>query len=90
MPKLKETPKDRRIRMTKAFMTALRVGQAKRGEKDQDTAKFMPTSLSTYYAHLRDIARFTLKELWILIPLYFNDRQLCAMFGVEYHGTTPD
>lgn len=86
MPKLKESPK---MRMDKTFMTALRVGQAQRGEKDLDTAKLMPKSRSTYYKRLRDPDTFTREELCILIPRYFNDRQLCAAFGVEYHGTTP-
>lgn len=85
MPKLRESPKER---MDRAFMTALRYGQALRGEKDLDTAQLMPKSRSTYYCHLRDPDKFTREELRILIPRYFTDRQLCEAFGVEYHGAT--
>ena len=84
MPKLRESPK---ARMDRAFITALRVGQAKRGEKDRDTARLMPKCLSTYYAHLRDPDMFTREELRVLIPRYFTDRQLCEAFGVECGGT---
>ena len=85
MPKLRESPK---ARMDRAFMAALRYGQELKGEKDTDTAKLLPKSLSTYYAHLRDLDMFTRGELRILIPRYFNDRQLCEAFGVKYCGST--
>lgn len=87
MPKLRASPKER---MDRAFMAALRYGQELKGEKDIDTAKLLPKSLSTYYAHLRDLDMFTREELRVLIPRYFNDRQLCAAFGVEYRGSTPE
>ena len=87
MPKLRESPK---ARMDRAFMAALRYGQQMRGEKDLDTAKLMPKSLSTYYKRLRDLDTFTREELRILIPRYFTDRQLCEAFGVKYHGSTPE
>ena len=87
MPKLRESPK---TRMDRAFITALRVGQAKRGEKDRDTAQIMPKCVSTYYSHLREPDKFTREELRILIPRYFTDRQLCEAFGVEYHGATTE
>ena len=86
MPKLRESPK---VRMDRAFMAALRYGQELRGEKDIDTAKVMPKSLATYYAHLRDLDKFTREELRVLIPRYFTDRQLCEAFGEEYNGSTP-
>lgn len=86
MPKLRQSPKER---MNRAFMAALRHGQALRGEKDLDTAQIMPKSRTTYYAHLRDLDKLTREELLVLIPRYFTDRQLCEAFGVEYHGTTP-
>lgn len=87
MPKLRESPK---TRMDRAFMAALRYGQEMRGERDPDTERLMPKSRTTYYAHLRDLDMFTREELLVLIPRYFNDRQLCAAFGVEYHGGTPE
>lgn len=86
MPKLRESPK---ARMDKAFMAALRYGQAMRGESDKDTMRLMPKSTATYYKRLRNLDGFTREELRILIPRYFNDRQLCDAFGVEYHGATP-
>jgi hypothetical protein len=39
---------------------------------------------------LHNLDGFTREELRILIPRYFNDRQLCDAFGVEYHGGTPE
>ena len=86
MPKLRESPK---TRMDRAFMAALRYGQAMRGESDKDTMRLMPKSTATYYKRLRNLDGFTREELRILIPRYFNDRQLCDAFGVEYHGATP-
>lgn len=87
MPKLRDSPK---TRMDRAFMAALRYGQAMRGETDKDTMKLLPRSTTTYYVRLRDPDSFTREELRILIPRYFNDRQLCDAFGVEYHGVTPE
>lgn len=87
MPKLRESPKARQDRL---FMAALRYGQAVRGESDKDTMKLLPVSKATYYNRLRNLDGFTREELRILIPRYFNDRQLCAAFGVEYHGNTPE
>ena len=87
MPKLRESPK---TRMDRAFMATLRYGQAMRGETDKDTMKLLPVSKATYYNRLRNLDGFTREELRILIPRYFNDRQLCAAFGVEYHGSTPE
>ena len=46
MPKLRDTPK---TRMDRAFMAALRYGQAMRGETDKDTMRLMPKSTATYY-----------------------------------------
>ena len=83
MPKLRDTPK---TRMDRAFMAALRYGQAMRGETDKDTMRLMPKSTATYYKRLHNLDGFTREELRILIPRYFNDRQLCDAFGVEYHG----
>lgn len=76
--------------MDRAFLAALRYGQTLRGEKDPDTARLLPRSSVTYYRHIKDPDMFTRGELRVLIPRYFNDRQLCDAFGVEYHGTTPN
>lgn len=86
MPRLRESPK---ARMDRAFMAGLRYGQELRGEKDADTIRLMPKSPATYYKRLRDLDSFTREELLILIPRYFNDRQLCEAFGVPYCGATP-
>lgn len=87
MPKLRESPVER---MDRAFMAALRYGQVMRGEKDIDTAKMLPKCKSSYYSHLRNLDMFTREELRVLFPRYFNDRQLCEAWGVEYHGSTPE
>ena len=71
-------------------MAALRYGQAMRGETDKDTMRLMPKSTATYYKRLHNLDGFTREELRILIPRYFNDRQLCDAFGAEYHGGTPE
>ena len=80
MPKLRDTPK---TRMDRAFMAARRYGH-------KDTMRLMPKSTATYYKRLHNLDGFTREELRILIPRYFNDRQLCDAFGVEYHGGTPE
>ena len=85
MPKLKESAK---ARMDRAFLAGLRYGQTMRGEKDLDTAKLMPKCTTAYYRHIKNPDMFTREELIVLIPRYFNDRQLCDAFGVEYHGST--
>ena len=79
MPKLRDTPK---TRMDRAFMAALRYGQAMRGETDKDTMRLMPKSTATYYKRLHNLDGFTREELRIIIPRYFNDRQLCDAFGI--------
>ena len=86
MPKLKESPKQK---MDRAFLSALAVGQARRGESNQDTIRFLPVSTSAFYNHLRCPDMFTREELLILLPRYFTDRQLCEAFGVEYQAGVP-
>lgn len=83
MPKLKESPKQK---MDRAFLAAIVGGQARRGENNQDTIRLLPVSTSAFYNHLRCPDMFTREELLILIPRYFDDRQLCDAFGVEYRG----
>ena len=75
-------------RQDRAFLAALRYGQELRGEKDVDTAKVMPSSQKTYYNHIKQPASFSVRDARILAQRYFNDRQLCDAFGVEYHGGT--
>ena len=88
MPKLRDTPK---TRMDRAFMAALRYGQAMRGETDKDTMRLMPKSTATYYKRLHNLDGFTREEPRINA----SDKaarfiQLCDAFGVEYHGGTPE
>lgn len=83
MPRLKESPKQK---MDRAFLSALAVGQARRGESNQDTIRLLPVSYSAYYKHLRCPDMFTREELLVIIPRYFTDRQLCEAFGVEYQA----
>lgn len=86
MPKVAITATQRQNR---ALMAALRYGQEMRGERDIDTARIAPVSLSTYYSRIKNPEAFTVAELRVLAQRYFNDRQLCEAFGIEYHGTTP-
>ena len=60
MPKLRDTPK---TRMDRAFMAALRYGQAMRGETDKDTMRLMPKSTATYYKRLHNLDGFTREEI---------------------------
>lgn len=85
MPKLRDTPK---TRMDGAFTAALRYGQAARGEADKDTVRLMPKSAVAYYRRLHNLNGFTWERLHILIPRYFNNRQLCDTFSVKYYGDT--
>ena len=86
MPKLKESPTQL---MNRKFMAALRYGQVLRGEKDIDTAKIvMPQGPRTYYRRVKTPEAFTVENVRVIAQRYFNDRQLCEAFGVEYHGRT--
>lgn len=51
MPKLRDSPK---TRMDRAFMAALRYGQAIRGETDKDTMKLFPRSHSNLLCSLEE------------------------------------
>lgn len=74
----------------RAFLAALRYGQAMRGERDLDTAQIIPSGKQrTYYNRIKDPGRFTLADLRVLAKRYFTDRQLCEAVGIEYHGGTP-
>jgi len=85
MPKLKETPSER---MNKAFLAALRSGQIMRGDKNADTLRLVSVRQSAFYHKLKEPETFSVFDARILAQRYFNDRQLCEAFGVEYHGTT--
>ena len=76
-------------RQNRAFMAALRYGQELRGERDIDTAQIIPASQRTYYNRIKRPEKFTMEEIRVLAQRYFNDRQLCDAFGIEYHGATP-
>ncbi len=83
MPKLRESPTRR---MDRAFLAALRYGQAMRGETNPDTVKIVTVSTSAFYKKLKDPGTFSVMDARILAQRYFTDRQLCEAFGVEYHG----
>lgn len=88
MPKVTISPTQR---MNRAFLAALRYGQELRAEKDCDTAKLVrPGRERTYYRRVKAPENFTVAEARIMAQRYFNDRQLCAAFGVEYHGSTAE
>lgn len=86
MPKVTLTATQRQNR---AFMAALRGGQARLGEEHLDTAQIFPGCQRTYYRRIKDPGTFTVAEGRVLFPRYFNDRQLCEAFGIEYNGCTP-
>ena len=87
MPKVALTAEQKQ---DKAFLAALRGGQAIRGERDNDTVNFVRVSRSTYYKRVKHPSQFTMEDVRRLAKRYYiNDRQLCEAFGVEYHGVTP-
>ena len=88
MPKVRLTATERQNR---EFLAALRAGQARRGERDRDTAQVIPSCKErTYYARLKKPEKFLVEDLRELAKRYdFSDRQLCLMIGVEYKGATP-
>lgn len=85
MPPLRQSPKER---MDRAFRAALRYGQELRGENDADAVKLLQIHERTYRRRMEDPGSFSLDDIRKL-NRYLNDRQLCAAFGVEYHGSTP-
>ena len=86
MPKVTLTAAQRQDR---AFLAALRGGQALRGERDRDTMQCVLMPSSTYYRKVKDPGTFSVSDVRRLAQRYFNDRQLCEVFGIEYHGATP-
>lgn len=86
MPKVTLTAAQRQDR---AFLAALRGGQALRGERDCDTMKCILMSYSTYHRKVQQPGTFSVDDVRRLAQRYFNDRQLCEAFGIEYNGATP-
>lgn len=84
MPKLKETSSQK---MGRIFRAVIRYNLELRCEKVEDLAKRLPCKRATVYNRLRDPTTCTNREMLYLAP-FFTDRQLCEMYGVEYHGTT--
>ena len=75
-------------RMGRVFRAVVRYGLELRGETVYDLVKRMPKAQSTVYKRLREPTTCTNAEM-LQYAQFFNDRQLCEMYGVEYHGITP-
>lgn len=87
MPKVTLTAAQRQDR---AFLAALRGGQALRGERDVETSQIVPSCQRTYYNRIKRPGKFTLDDIRVLAKRYdFSDRQLCEFIGIEYNGATP-
>lgn len=86
MPKLKESQSQR---MGRIFRAVVRYALELRCEKVEDLAKTMPYSKATIYNRLRDPTTCTNGEM-LHYAKFFNDRDLCELYGVEYHGVTPE
>lgn len=86
MPKLKETPTQQ---MNRAFLAAVRAGQIMKGDSNADTLKLVSVKYTAFFRKLKAPETFSVFDARILAQRYFNDRQLCEAFGVEYHGSTP-
>jgi len=84
MPKLKETQAEK---LGRIFRSVIAYNLAIRCEDLDDLVVRLPCVKSTFYKHLRDPMFVTVREMLCLAP-FFTDRQLCEMFGVEYHGAT--
>lgn len=89
MPRVK--PLTEQERLNRELLAALRAGQARLGEKDAQTAQIMPAcGWRCYYNRVKAPERFTVQDLRVLARRYqFTDYQLCQIFGVAYHGSTP-
>lgn len=87
MPKLKETPTQQ---MNRAFLAAIRAGQIMRGDTNADTLQLVSVKYSAFFRKLKAPETFSVFDARVLAQRYMSDRQLCAAFGVEYHGSTPD
>ncbi len=77
-------------RQNREFLAALSAGQIRLGDKNTDTAKYLPNCERVFYRRIKEPETFTLCDLRILAARYgFTDYQLCQIIGVEYHGSTP-
>lgn len=85
MPKLKETQAQK---MGRIFRAVVRYALEMRCEKVEDLTKAIPYSRATIYNRIRDPTTCTNAEM-LHYAKFFNDRQLCEFYGVEYHGVTP-
>lgn len=87
MPKLKESPTQR---MNRVFLAAVRAGQIMKGDTNADTLRLVSVKHASFFRKLKAPETFSVFDARILAQRYFNDRQLCEAFGVEYHGSTPE
>lgn len=85
MPKLRESPAQQ---MERVFRAAIQYGLARKGQDMSDLVQMAPKCRSTVYKRMRDPGHCTFDEMLLFYKQFFNDRQLCEMFDVEYHGTT--
>lgn len=76
-------------RMDLEFQVALAAGQTRLGDKNTDTAKYLPNCERVFYRRIKEPETFTLCDLRILAKRYgWTDYQICKIIGVEYHGRT--
>lgn len=85
MPKMKESPCQR---MDRVFRATVQYGLAINGQDMNDLVRMAPKSKSTIYKRMRTVRDCTFEEGLFYIQKFFNARQLCEMFGLEYHGST--
>ena len=86
MPKKAISPHET---MDRALLVALAAGQARVGDKNTDTARYMPHSQTVFYSRLKNPGTFSLDELRILAEKYgWTDYQVCKILGVNYNGQT--
>lgn len=85
MPKLRESPAQR---MERVFRAAIQYGLARKGQDMSDLVQMAPKCRATVYKRMRDPSHCTFDEMLLFYKQFFNDRQLCELFDVEYHGTT--
>lgn len=90
MPKTRKIKESSEERMTRVFRAAVRYKLERRGEKIDDLAKIAPGCRKTVYNRMHNPLSCTNGEMLFYAPEFFNDRQLCEMYGVEYHGSTPE
>ena len=76
-------------RATRIFRAAIRYSMELRREDVQDVALQARMGSSTLYRRLTDVTHMTDREL-LNMRDRLTDRQLCEMFGVQYHGSTRD